>query len=180
MIEEVSQNFTVFPETVEIDLGAGLLRLRPPCAQDAEAISVALSDESVARHLGALPCPPDDRSLGEYLNFLVGSDQVSKVIELNGEFAGIISLSTQLTFWVVRKFWRQGVASSAVRWVVETHFKQSSGRSVIAEVHPSNLGSILLLEKLGFAASGRLKRRFSFVSETTERFAVYELTHFDR
>lgn len=175
MIEEVSQNFTVFPESVEIVLSSGLLRLRPPCLQDGEAISKVLSDERVSRYLAALPCPLDDRSLRDYLDFLTGPDQVSRVLEFDGEFAGLISLSTQLTFWVARKYWRLGLASSAVKWAVEHHLKSFSSRSITAEVHAANQGSIRLLEKLGFEKTGQMKRRFSFVSETTEDFVVYEL-----
>ncbi|WP_299472652.1 GNAT family N-acetyltransferase [uncultured Roseibium sp.] len=175
MIEEVSQNFTVFPESVEIVLSSGLLRLRPPRLQDGEAISKVLSDERVSRYLAALPCPLDDRSLRDYLDFLTGPDQVSKVLEFDGKFAGLVSLSTQLTFWVAHKYWRMGLASSAVRWVVEHHLGSCASRPLIAEVHSANQSSISLLEKLGFEKTGQMKRRFSFISETTEDFVIYEL-----
>lgn len=175
VIEEVSQNFTVLPEFVEIGLSSGLLRLRPPCIQDGEAISKELSDERVSRYLAALPCPLDDRSLRDYLDFLTGPDQVSRVLEFEGKFAGLISMSTQLTFWVAREYWRLGLASSAVKWAVEGHLRSYSSRPLLAEVHASNQGSISLLEKLGFEKTGQMKRRFSFVSETTEDFVVYEL-----
>ncbi|MET1416763.1 GNAT family N-acetyltransferase [Roseibium sp. HPY-6] len=178
VIEEVSQNFTVFPKSVEIVLSSGLLRLRPPCIQDGEAISKELSDERVSRYLAALPCPLDDRSLQDYLDFLTGPDQVSRVLEIDGEFAGLISLSTQLTFWVARKYWRLGLASSAVKWAVERHLSSGSSRPLFAEVHASNQGSMRLLEKLGFEKTGQMKSRFSFVTETTEKFVVYDFKSF--
>lgn len=164
------------PDESKLTLPGGVLRLRPTLPRDRLPIAVALSDERVSRYLAALPCPLDDRTLTEYMDFLCGSGQVSRTLELNGEFTGIVSLSDQIMFWVAHEYWGQGIASSAVNWFVDHHFACPDGRSLKAEVHVSNAGSINLLERLGFERTERMKRRFSFVSETIEEFLVLVLS----
>ncbi|WP_297586784.1 GNAT family N-acetyltransferase [Roseibium sp.] len=163
-------------ETFEFTLDCGTLRLRPTVLKDRGAIASVLADEKVTRYLAALPYPLDDTALNTYLNFLCGSDQVSKTIELNGEFAGVISLARQLTFWVARKHWRRGLAGCAVNWLVDTHFAQPDSSTLFAQVHIQNSASIALLKKLGFEQIGPVKRRFSFVTETAEEFVGLELS----
>ena len=177
MTKLMSKYFTDFPASAEIALNCGQLLIRPPRSQDAEAISEALSDERVSRYLAALPCPLDDRSLSDYMDFLCGSGQVSRILELDGDFAGVVSHSTQLTFWVDYSFWRKGLASSAVEWVIVNHFRLSGAQPIFAEVQSSNEKSMNLLKKLGFRKSEQVKRRFSFVSERAESFLVFELNH---
>ncbi|WP_051644692.1 GNAT family N-acetyltransferase [Labrenzia sp. DG1229] len=167
---------TNLPDESKLTLPGGVLRLRPTFPTDRLPIAVALADERVSRYLAALPCPLDDRTLTEYVDFLCGSGQVSRTLELNDEFAGIVSLSDQIMFWVAHEYWGQGVASSAVNWLVDHHFACPDGRPLKAEVHASNVGSINLLERLGFERTEQVKRRFSFVSETIEEFLVLFLS----
>ncbi|MEM9634362.1 MAG: GNAT family N-acetyltransferase [Pseudomonadota bacterium] len=168
---------TALEGEAKVLLPGGVLRLRSTSRQDSTAIATALADKKVARYLAALPFPLDDEALNTYLDFLCGPGQVSKTLEWNGDFAGVISLASQLTFWIARKYWRQGLAGCAVKWLTETHFAQSDDMPLRAQVHIANIASIQLLNKLGFEQVGPVKRRFSFVSETAEEFVMLELSY---
>ena len=93
-------------------------------------------------------------ALRDHLDFLTGPDQVSRVLEFDGKFAGLVSLSTQVTFWVARRYWRLGLASSALKWAVQRHLSCCSSRPMLTEVHSANQSSIRLLVKLGFEKTG--------------------------
>jgi RimJ/RimL family protein N-acetyltransferase len=166
----------VFPETVEFSMPCGALRLRPTSTQDSADIARSLEDARVARYLAALPCPLDDEALNAYLKFLCGPGQISKTMMLNGQFAGIVSLSSQLSFWVAYENWRKGLASCAVNWFIKTHFAQNDVLELQAEVHSSNVASLTLLKRIGFEQFGPVKRRFSFVLETSEDFIMLKLS----
>ncbi|POF30867.1 hypothetical protein CLV41_10545 [Roseibium marinum] len=133
-------------------------------------IADALATRSVSRYLAALPYPPDEATLHTYLQFLCSSGQASRTMELNGAFAGIVTLSSQLTFWVVCKFWRKGLASRSIDWLAENYFSKPVDLPIKAEVHTANEASLALLTRKGFERSGSNKRRFSFVTETAEEF----------
>jgi len=56
-----------------------------------------------------------------------------------------------------RDQWRGGIAREAVARIVEFGFDDLGLRRIFADVDPENIGSITLLERLGFQYEGRLR-----------------------
>jgi [ribosomal protein S5]-alanine N-acetyltransferase len=82
-------------------------------------------------------------------------------IEVDGKLAGGISLlpkediyrcSAEIGYWIGEAFWGRGIASEAIRQLLEITWKQYPELvRLYAEVFPANIGSSRALEKNGFA-----------------------------
>lgn len=66
----------------------------------------------------------------------------------------------ELGYALHRDHWRRGLTSRAVRPVLAFAFDTLGLHRVEAETDPRNLGSIRLLERMGFVAEGRLRERY--------------------
>jgi RimJ/RimL family protein N-acetyltransferase len=78
-------------------------------------------------------------------------DVVIRTIDLDGAVAGnvlsfIVGGERVIGYWVGREFWGQGIATEAVRQMLEVETR----RPLRATVSPSNRGSTRVLEKNGF------------------------------
>lgn len=78
-------------------------------------------------------------------------DVVIRTIDLDGAVAGnvlsfIVGGERVIGYWVGREFWGQGIATEAVRQMLEVETR----RPLRATVSPSNRGSRRVLEKNGF------------------------------
>jgi [ribosomal protein S5]-alanine N-acetyltransferase len=70
------------------------------------------------------------------------------------------SARVELGYALARSYWRQGIASEALRPVLGRAFSSMAIRRVEAEVRPENSASNALLSKLGFACEGLLRERW--------------------
>lgn len=84
-------------------------------------------------------------------------------IEADGQFSGMIGLhpqgdiyrrSLELGYWIGEPYWGRGIASAAVRSILEFGFSQPGINRIFAGVLETNAGSKRVLEKNGFVFEG--------------------------
>ena len=80
----------------------------------------------------------------------------------NEEFYGVVSLpfwnkqhrKTELGYWLLPAYWRQGYVREALAAVVDHAFREMNVHRILAEVEDDNLASIATLENAGFNYEG--------------------------
>lgn len=85
-------------------------------------------------------------------------------LKTSGEIIGIVSLldrdeldDVDVGFAFLPEFWRQGYASEASAAVMDFGFSDLGRRRLLAVTQDDNIGSIKILEKLGFSGDGRVR-----------------------
>ena len=96
---------------------------------------------------------PADRGVFDHHWGLITNDPkvIVRTIEHNGEVAGSILVFEneaipEISFWTARRFWGQGITTSAV----DAFLAEYSTRPLRARVPQDNIGSIKVLERRGF------------------------------
>lgn len=96
---------------------------------------------------------PSDRGVFDHHWGLITNDPkvIVRTIEHNGEVAGSILVFEneaipEISFWTARRFWGQGITTSAV----DAFLAEYSTRPLRARVPQDNIGSIKVLERRGF------------------------------
>ena len=144
------------------------VRLRPPKVIDAPALADEADDYRVARTLRDYF--PHPYSVDDALRFIEEAQAKTGpatqfVIEADGEVAGIMGLfvgedvyrrNGEIGYWLGRRWWGRGIATAAVRLVVDYAFGQLGLTRVYAEVFGTNVASLRVLEKAGFTLEYRL------------------------
>jgi ribosomal-protein-alanine N-acetyltransferase len=100
---------------------------------------------------------PTDKAayIAKYTPFLTNPTINNRTIQVNGEIVGSIAKFVMhgdagITYWIDRKFWGQGIATTAL-----TKFlKIEQTRPIYAGVAFDNYGSQKVLEKCGFVKTG--------------------------
>ncbi|MCX6318269.1 MAG: GNAT family N-acetyltransferase [Bacteroidetes bacterium] len=135
--------------------------------------------EQEAIHLAAFtPKDPHDKQayLDKYTPFLSDPTKIFRTIYVNDEIAGSISQfilygDAEITYWIDRKYWGQGIATAALRELVQI----VSIRPLYGRVAFDNIGSQKVLEKCGFVKTGTDKGFANARQEEIEEF-IYELS----
>lgn len=86
----------------------------------------------------------------------------------NDEFIGDIgfynidfySNNTEIGYTIVKKFWRQGVASECIKAMENFAFESLNMNRIIAMIDSNNISSIKLSEKLDFHKDGVLREHY--------------------
>jgi len=90
-------------------------------------------------------------------------------IEINGEAIGGIGLheqkdvyekNTEMGYWVEEHFWGNGIATKAIKEIVEYGFKTFDITRFFARPFGDNLASQRVLEKAGFTLEATIKNSF--------------------
>lgn len=133
--------------------------LRPVRVTDVAVFSEQHSDPDAA-HMAAFTvndaCDPD--VFGPYWRQILENDAItSYTVQHHGAVAGYVlaypwAETLEVSYWLGRRFWGQGIATAAVRHLVTL----LGVRPLTAHVAQDNVGSLRVLEKCGFAvmASG--------------------------
>ena len=88
-------------------------------------------------------------------------------IEIDGKVGGSIGLhpgedvyrrTAELGYWVAEPYWGRGIATEAVRALVEYGFKNIPLDRIYASAYANNLASVRVLEKCGFQFEGRMRK----------------------
>jgi len=149
--------------------------LRPPRASDAESIYTYAKDREVSRYMTVRFPYPYKRKDAEGFIKRVAKEWQEKnqkntifVIEHLGskQVVGTIGLkkidtynkNAELGYWVAKKYWRQGIASEAVKLILDYGFNELNLKRVYAGVFHPNTASQKLLEKIGFKHEGTLRK----------------------
>ena len=153
--------------------------LRPPLAEDVDAIVVACSDDEIVRFIPMMPTPYERPHAESWI------DQCDKAWRDGGAcpFAIVDSVSAQLVgaiefrptdgsigYWVAGDARGRGIATRALRLVCNWR----SERPLQLVTHPSNLASQRVAQKAGFRRVGMTPHEPHFRDGTTEA-VLFEL-----
>jgi ribosomal-protein-alanine N-acetyltransferase len=72
--------------------------------------------------------------------------------------SGVSAKSAEIGYWLGEPFWGQGIATAALRAMVEFGFIHFDIVRIYAEVFEWNPASMRVLEKAGFRCEGRLRK----------------------
>lgn len=146
----------VIPETTR-------LSIRPLCLEDVPELALALGDPDVMRYSirGVLT----EVGTQEFIRWCIGLYRDrgygpwALVEKASGALVGFCGLSPEtvddveevhIGYRLARKFWGKGLATEAVRAVLDHAFARQDIESVIAIVEPDHSASIRVVEKAGF------------------------------
>jgi len=85
----------------------------------------------------------------------------------------------EIGYVVAREHWGRGVATAAARAALEWSFETLRLHRVEAIVHPDNVGSVRMVEKLGFGREGTL-REFTRIRGVQRDMTLYSLLAHER
>lgn len=154
-----------------------LITLRKLRSSDAASIQRHASNRNVARFLPRLPSP---YTMDEAWKWITATSRLARQgraynfgIEdgQSREIVGMIGLrninrhdrNAEIGYWVGKSFQRRGYAGEALRLVLKFAFNELRLVRAYAVVHQQNIGSIRLLEKIGFVREG-IWRKGSFMN----------------
>lgn len=143
------------------------LLLRPIWPEDWEGVLAGIADEGVVRNLARAPWPygAEDAqqftmlpALPKYPRFLITRARDAAVV-------GCVGIDphegdVELGYWIARQHWGRGFATEAGAAVIEIARTLGHGR-IVASHFLDNPASGRVLEKLGFAPTGRVVERHS-------------------
>lgn len=147
----------------------GRLRARRAIAADAPALFAGYAtDPQVARFMTWRP----HRRIAETEEFLrrcervwAGGAAFPWTLWLKGtnEFAGMLEIrvgttAVDLGYALARRWWRQGLMSEAVAWIVQWALAQPRIHRVWATCDVENVASARLLERVGMQREGTLRK----------------------
>ena len=127
-----------------------MIELRPVAESDLDQFYEHQTDPIGA---AMVPMPSRDRDtvVEHWHRNLARPDNIARTIVVDGAVAGhVVSWEDGgrrlIGYWVGRAFWGRGVATAAVRALLD----EIADRPLFAYVAASNIGSIRVLEKNGF------------------------------
>jgi RimJ/RimL family protein N-acetyltransferase len=131
--------------------------LRPVNDADLDALFEQMRDPESVRMAAFTAKDPDDRAAFDvHMAKVRASPEVTnRIITLDGRLVGsvasfVIEGDTEVTYWIDRSFWGQGIASRALALLLES----VPVRPVFARAASDNVGSLAVLRKAGFAITG--------------------------
>ena len=131
--------------------------LRPVRDEDLDAVFDQMRDPESVRMAAFTPDQPDDRDRFDthMARVLSSPDSTTLAVTADGELAGTIAAyladeGTEVTCWIDRSMWGQGIASRALTLLLEL----VPVRPLHARAASDNLGSLRVLEKAGFRVIG--------------------------
>ena len=158
------------------DILSARVSLQPFSSDDANEIFDALQDRNLTRWLVALPVPVDPASFENYLQFLQDPEVHTRILRVGRSFAGLVSLGSELSFWIKADFHGKGLGTQAVGEFLA--LLPTSVSTVTACCMLENKAATGLLTKLGFSQVGSSIKRFSFAQGHAVPLIRFELSLF--
>lgn len=165
---DCSAAFAAFPV-----LETERLRLRAVTLGDAPAIFQIMGDPRVIRYFGCLPMPTLEDALERARGFAADfRDQAgirwAIVLRNSGRFVGTCGYwrlikahwRAEIGYELAPEYWGQGIMTEALTPVLRFGFGVLGLHSIEAQIHPSNIGSRRVLEKLGFVQEGYFHQNY--------------------
>lgn len=142
--------------------------LRPWCEEDAEGLYILASDHEVGPRAGWSP----HRNIGEsreVIRTLLNNDHTWAIVrKASDEPIGCICYylpsesnigigphDAEVGYWVGRPWWNQGIATEALRLIIDYCFIEKGFHTLWADHFPDNPASGRVLQKCGFRVTGR-------------------------
>ncbi len=149
------------------------LLLRPAWPEDADALFAGIGERAVVCNLARAPWPYTLKDARDFLARPAPDNLPRFVITMPGEhgsnLVGMVGLNcherceegcVEIGYWIARSHWGQGIATEAVRGVLEV--ARSLGIERIEAGHfTDNPASGRVLCKVGFKPTGERKAQFS-------------------
>lgn len=140
-------------------------RIAPLHADDARALA-EITDESVTAQIHFLPTPFTEADARALIARSGGGDVFHAVRDPSGaELNGVIGVHRrageeyEIGYWFAARARGRGIATEAVRAVIDTLVASRPGCSIVAECRPENDRSRALLRRVGFVPTGLAGRR---------------------
>jgi RimJ/RimL family protein N-acetyltransferase len=131
--------------------------LRPIEDSDLEALFDQMRDPESVRMAAFTSRDPDDRTAFEthIAKVRTAPEITIRAITADGRLAGsiasfVVDGDTEVTYWIGRSHWGQGIASRALALFLDT----VPVRPLFARAASDNMGSLKVLQKTGFAIIG--------------------------
>lgn len=135
----------------------GTIALRPMEDSDLDGLFDQMRDPESVRMAAFTPDDPDDRDAfdAKLARIRAAPDTTLLAITRDGELVGsigsfVVDGDTEITYWIDRSAWGQGVASRAVAMLLET----VPIRPLHARAASDNHGSLKVLRRAGFSVVG--------------------------
>jgi RimJ/RimL family protein N-acetyltransferase len=135
------------------------VRLRTLQDEDLDPLFEMMRDPVAVKMAAFTPPDPDDRPAFDRHQARVRAlpDAENRAVTVDGRFAGTIASfvmegDTEITYWIDRPWWGQGVASRALSLFLSD---VTVSRPLFARAASDNAGSLAVLRKAGFREAGR-------------------------
>lgn len=133
------------------------IKLKPTKIEDLDTLFEFQTDKEGGYLAAFMPKDPTDKSayINKYTKLLSDPTVNNQTILLDNSIVGSIAKfvmegNTEITYWIDRKFWGQGIATKALKELL----KIESIRPIFGRVAFDNFGSQKVLEKCGFVKIG--------------------------
>ncbi len=161
--------FAVFPvlETPRL-----ILR-QPTLDDDIEAMYRIMSDARVTRYFGQLPITTREKAEQRIVGFTEAFAQQEGIRWMITSRESRLLLGTcgfwriderhlraEIGYELAPEAWGQGIMTEALQPVLAFGFNQIQLHSAEAQIHPANMGSRRVLEKLGFVQEGYFRENY--------------------
>lgn len=138
------------------------LTIRPLQPGDAPAMETLVGDWQVARYTARIPHPYPAGAAAAWIAENDDDNETAFAIvrRSDGAFVGCCGFNPdepgaiEIGYWVGVPFWRQGYGREAIAGLVDHCFADPAIDRIVATVHPDNVASAGLQEKLGFVLAG--------------------------
>lgn len=169
---------------MELAIAGG--RLRPFSPADRVRLAELANDRRIWRNLtDRFPHPYGLDSADEWIQFCVDEGEPTRnfAIEIDGRLVGAIGLDLldgekigigNVGYWIAVDFWNRGIATYALRALVDYTVHTFPIRRLQASVFGWNPASGRVLEKCGFRLEGRLSSGILKCGEVTDEL-IYGL-----
>jgi RimJ/RimL family protein N-acetyltransferase len=131
--------------------------LRPIDDSDLDALFDQMRDPQSVRMAAFTAKDPDDRTAFDIhmAKVRTSPEGTMRAVTADGRLVGSIASflvdgDTEITYWIDRSFWGQGIASRALALFLDTVLV----RPLYARAASDNVGSLKVLQKAGFAPIG--------------------------
>lgn len=148
-----------------LSLSTDQCRIAPLTADDARALT-AITDETVTSRVHFLPAPFTEADARALIARSGGGDVFHAVRDARGlDLYGVVGVHRraageyEVGYWFAARVRGKGIATEAVRAVVEALAAAQPDCSIVAECHPDNDRSRALLRRVGFISTGRPGKR---------------------
>ncbi|MFI6076031.1 GNAT family N-acetyltransferase [Actinoplanes sp. NPDC051343] len=135
------------------------VELRTVRDEDLDTLFDMMRDPVAVRMAAFTPPDPDDRAAFDRHQARVRTlpDAENRAVTVDGRFVGTIACfvmegDTEITYWIDRHWWGQGIASRAVSLFLS---EVAVMRPLFARAASDNEGSLAVLKKAGFREVGR-------------------------
>ncbi|HEV2639920.1 MAG TPA: GNAT family N-acetyltransferase [Actinocrinis sp.] len=135
----------------------GRVALRPIEDGDLDALFDQMRDPEAVQMAAFTAEDPDDRAAfdAHMAKVLAAPDVTMRAVTCDDRLVGSIASfvldgDTEITYWIDRSAWGQGIASRALALLLEL----VKVRPLHARAASDNLGSLRVLQKAGFAVTG--------------------------